>query len=46
MKDGRQGNMNLTYIETLDAAENLRDWRAEGKQYVARNYNQPRSVAD
>ena len=37
----RHGKMNLTH----DAAENLRDWRAEGKQYVA-NYNQPRSVAD
>ena len=39
--ESRHGNMNLTH----DAAENLRDWRAEGKQYVA-NYNQPRSVAD
>ena len=37
----RQGSMNLTH----DAAENLRDWRGEAKQYVA-NYNQPRSVAD
>jgi len=37
----RQGNMNLTH----DAAENLRDWRGEAKQYIA-NYNQPRSVAD
>ena len=37
----RQGNMNLTH----DAAENLRDWRADAKQYVA-NRDQPRSVAD
>ena len=37
----RHGNMNLTH----DAAENLRDWRGEAKQYIA-NYNQPRSVAD
>ena len=37
----QHGGMNLSY----DAAENLRDWRAEGKQYVA-DYNQPRSVAD
>ena len=37
----KHGNMNLTQ----DAAENLRDWRADAKQYVA-NRDQPRSVAD